>query len=181
MPLPRTIHPSRPTRSLRRASRRLALVACLGALSGGAFAQLFGDNNWQESPVPPPPAFDESRLVPIEMPRYMSLKFGVDPSTITITGDGVVRYVVVASNRSGGATNAFYEGVRCATGEMKSYARFTSGNWELAKNTDWLPMRALSSTYSLALATQALCRGNAPRSTPGEMMSYLKNPIREVQ
>lgn len=180
MALLRTTHLSRLTPFWRRASRPLVLAACVGA-SGGAFAQLFANKDWQESPVPPPPAFSESRLVPIEMPPYLSLKFGVDPATIAITGDGVVRYVVVASNRAGGATNAFYEGVRCATGEMKSYAHFASGNWETNKDPDWLPMRALKSSYSLALATQALCRGGAPRETAREMMSYLKNPIREVE
>ena len=53
------------------------------------------------------------------MPPYMSLKFGIDPGTITITPDGIVRYVVVASNRSGGLAHVPTDftgfGVRYAT------------------------------------------------------------------
>lgn len=180
MPLQPTIRPSRPIPFLRRVSRSLVIAGCIGVASA-ANAQLFENKDWKESQIPPPPAFNESRLVPIEMPRYMSLQFGVDPATIAITGDGVVRYVVVAANRAGGANTAYYEGIRCATGEVKSYARWNDGTWETIGNADWKPMRGLSSTYSMALATQAICRSAAPRSSVGEMISNLKNPVREVE
>jgi len=139
------------------------------------------DDDWQETPVPPPPAFDQNRLVPIAMPPYMSLKFGIDPQTITITPDGIIRYVVVASSRDGNAVNAFYEGVRCKTGEMKSYARYGSKTWELVKAPEWKRIADLNSRYTLALATQGLCRDSAPRSTASEIVQYIRNPIREVQ
>lgn len=170
----------RPTPFMRRASRAVALACLLGA-AGGASAQVFTDPEWKETPVPPPPAFDESRLVPIEMPRYMTLKFGVDPATIAITGDGIVRYVVVASNKAGGATNAFYEGVRCATGEMKSYARYGSQGWDVLPNPEWKKMFTLNSSYTLLLSQQGLCRGAAPRASVNEMVQRLKNPLPEVQ
>lgn len=170
----------RPIPFMCRASRALAL-ACLLGVAGGASAQLFVDPEWKETPVPPPPAFDESRLVPIEMPRYMTLKFGVDPATIAITGDGVVRYVVVASNKAGGATNAFYEGVRCATGEMKSYARYGSDGWDVLPNPEWKKMFTLNSSYTLLLSQQGLCRGAAPRGSVSEMVERMKNPLPEVQ
>ncbi len=35
------------------------------------------------------------------------------------------------TRRRGGAINAFYDGIRCATGEAKTYARFTNGAWDL--------------------------------------------------
>ncbi|MGJ7489234.1 CNP1-like family protein [Variovorax sp. ZT4R33] len=165
---------------MHRASRALALACLLGA-TGGASAQLFENPEWKESAVPPPPAFDENRLVPIDMPRYMTLKFGVDPATIAITGDGVVRYVVVANNKAGGASNAFYEGVRCATGEMKSYARYGGAGWETVPNPEWKKMFSLNSSYTLALSQQGLCRGAAPRGSVNEMVQRLKNPLPEVQ
>jgi hypothetical protein len=165
---------------MRRASRAFALACLLGA-AGGASAQLFVNPEWKESDVPPPPAFDESRLVPIEMPKYMTLKFGVDPATIVINGDGVVRYVVVATNKAGGATNAYYEGVRCATGEMKTYARFGSKTWDPVPAPEWKKMWELNSSYTLALAQQGICRGAAPRGSVNEMVQRLKNPLPEVQ
>jgi hypothetical protein len=172
----------RPTRFISRASR-LAALACLLGVSCLASAQLFFDSNpdWKEASVPPPPAFNEGRLVPIEMPVYMSLKFGVDPATITVTGDGVVRYVVVASNRAGGAINAFYEGVRCETAEVRTYARWGSNAWDVLPQTDWKRMATLNSSYAKQLATQGLCRGSAPRASVTDMVQHLKNPVREIE
>ncbi|QGW85105.1 hypothetical protein GOQ09_21470 [Variovorax paradoxus] len=139
------------------------------------------DTEWAETTAPPPPAFSESRLLPIEMPPYMTLKFGVDPNTIAITPDGIVRYVVVAQNRNGGGANAFYEGVRCSTGEMKSYARYNNGTWQETKTPEWKRIDDLNSRYAKALSVQALCRGNAPRNSVGDMVRNLRNPVREVQ
>jgi hypothetical protein len=165
---------------LRSAIRRTALTGAL-ALCGLANAGLlFDDLDWKESDVPPPPAFDRNKLVEIEMPRYMSLKFGVDPATIQITGDGVVRYVVVAANRESGGFNAFHEGVRCATEEYKTYARLmTDGKWEPTPDPEW--KRIGNSRHTLALAVQAICRGRAPRASVADMIGHLKNPIREVE
>ncbi|MDQ0568599.1 hypothetical protein QFZ42_000433 [Variovorax paradoxus] len=139
------------------------------------------DAEWEETKAPPPPAFSESRLLPIEMPPYMSLKFGIDPRTIAITGDGIVRYVVVTQNRNGGAVNASYEGVRCSTAELKNYARYNNGSWQETKTPEWKRINDLNSLYAKALSTQALCRGNAPRNSVGDMVQNLRNPIREVQ
>lgn len=171
----------RTTRFLRRASQAIVIAGFIGA-AGGAVAQLLSDDvDWKEAQVPPPPAFNESRLMSIEMPPYMNLKFGVDPATISVTGDGVVRYVVVASNRAGGAINAFYEGVRCATEEMKTYARYNSGAWQAVTEPEWKRIGDLNSSYTKALSEQALCRGHAPRASVSRMIEQLRNPIREVQ
>ncbi|WP_286666374.1 CNP1-like family protein [Variovorax flavidus] len=138
-------------------------------------------DEWKESALPPPPAFEEKRLLPIEMPPHLSLNYGVDPATISVTGDGVVRYVVVASNKAGGASNAFYEGVRCSTEEVKQYARFNQGTWHDVANPEWKRINNLSSRYAKELAAQALCRGHAPRASVSEMIRNIKDPIREVQ
>ncbi|WP_261803529.1 CNP1-like family protein [Variovorax sp. PAMC26660] len=141
------------------------------------------DAEWQESEAPPPPKFDVKRLEPIAMPPYMTLKFGVDPATITITHDGVVRYVVVASNthNQNGSLNAYYEAVRCSTAEMKSYARFDNGAWEEVKKPEWKSFRDLNSSYSRQLATQGLCRGNAPRDSVKDIVANLRDPARKLQ
>lgn len=138
-------------------------------------------NEWTETPAPPPPSFNVNQLTSIEMPPYMTLKFGVDMRTVTITDDGIVRYVVVASNQSGGAVNAFYEGVRCKTSEMKSYARYNNGAWQIAEQTEWKPFRDMNSSYTSQLAFQGLCRGSAPRASVNDIARQLRNPIREVE
>lgn len=161
---------------IRRASRTLALACTLGAsVSVLAFGPLVDNPDWKETDAPPPPAFSQSRLLPIEMPPYMNLRFGVDPATLSVTGDGVVRYVVVAS-RPGGAVNAFYEAVRCATNEMKTYARYDDGAWHPVATPEWKNIDAMNSRYTAQLARQGLCRGRAPRASVGDMVRELKNP-----
>jgi len=166
---------------MRRASRIAAALAVSFGVYGSASAQLFTDVDWKESAIPPAPAFNVDRLVEISMPRYMTLKFGVDPATIVVTGDGVVRYVVVARNPAGGAINAFYEGVRCATEQMKGYARSGGNGWETASDPEWRSFRTMSSSYTKALAQQALCQGGAPRQSVGNMIDRLRNPVREAE
>jgi len=137
-------------------------------------------DEWKEAEVPPAPAFSESRLIPIEMPPYSTLKFGVDPATLSVTGDGVVRYVVVASSKTGGGTNAFYEGIRCASEEVKQYARYSQGAWQPLKASEWQRIDDRNSRYAKELALQAVCRGHAPRTSVREMVQQMKNPLRET-
>ena len=130
---------------------------------------------WKEAGVPPPPAFDVKRLLPIEMPPYMNLKFGIDPSTLAVTGDGVVRYVVVATSGSG-TVNAFYEGIRCSTEEVRTYARYSGGAWQPAQAPEWKRIADMNSRYVKELAKQGLCRGHAPRVSVQDMVRELKQP-----
>jgi hypothetical protein len=114
--------------------------------------------DWKESEAPPAPAFNKGKLLPIDMPHYVTLQFGVDPATLVITPDGVVRYVVVASNATG-SISAMYEGIRCATGQVKTYARFASnGQWSSIQDPQWRGLNDnLPSRHALALANQGVC------------------------
>ena len=149
-------------------NRLVGLGLAIAAL--GVAAQTPADPAWKESATPPPPAFDAKRLIPIEMPKYAALKFGVDPATLSITPDGVVRYVVVVISPAG-TINAMYEGIRCATREVKTLARSTSsGNWSVVADPQWQGWADnLTSKHALAIAGQGLCEGRAPAaiSVPG--------------
>jgi len=192
MPRPLRL-PLRKTPFLRRASHALVL-ACLGALAACGtthdtdnpdWAQdgmppppkrTVQDREWQETEAPPPPAFDRKRLLALEMPPYMNLKFGVDPQTISLAGDGVVRYVIVAYREGSDALNAFYEGVRCSTEEVKTYARYSGGAWQPVDKPEWKRIGDMNSIYAKELAKQSLCRGHAPRLSVGDMVRELKQP-----
>lgn len=132
----------------------------LALLALGSSAQIGIDTDWKETDAPPPPSFNKDKLIPIEMPKYVSLRFGVDPATLTLTADGIVRYVVLAVN-AGGSINAMYEGIRCATGEVKTYARYTSnGQWSLVSEPEWKKLNdKLPSKHAMALASQGVCDG----------------------
>ncbi|WP_210544638.1 CNP1-like family protein [Rhodoferax sp. PAMC 29310] len=142
------------------ASKKLSILL-LSLFTGVAFAQIVAlDPDWKESEAPSPPSFTQKNLIPLNMPNYVSLKFGVDPQTLTITSDGIVRYVVVATNSSGSMA-AMYEGIRCATGEVKTYARFnSSGEWDTLKRPEWLDLAGKQpSKHALVLARQGVCEG----------------------
>lgn len=125
-------------------------------------AQLVADPDWNETEVPPPPSFDKNRLIPIEMPKYVSVKLGVDPQTISVTPDGIVRYVVVATNTAG-SVSAMYEGIRCSSGEVKTYARLTSSSqWSPVPDPEWRGLNDnLPSKHAMVLAKQGVCEGRA--------------------
>jgi hypothetical protein len=150
----------------------LALAAC------SAMAQLVDlDPDWQESELPAPPAFSSDRLVPVDMPRHITLMVGVDPLTIRITADGLVRYVVVAKS-SGGTINASYEAIRCMTGEVKTYARYSvTGKWVPVANPQWKPLgQNQPSQHAIALAQQGLCNGRSVGArSPAEIVRRLTN------
>jgi len=160
------------------AARRLALVLALGvAALGSAHAQIFTERNDAELEAPPPPAFDADRALPISMPMYSALDFMLDPNTITIGTDGVVRYVVIARSKRGtGAVNAFYEGMRCSAASIKTYATHSGDSWNAVTHPEWRAFREMRSSYGVELAKQAICRGDAPRESVEDMVRALKRP-----
>lgn len=154
------------------------LVPFLG-LMGSAWAQITRDDiEWKEADVPPPPAFDVNRLISLDVQASSSLVYGVDPASITISvSDSVVRYVMVATSASG-ARNVMYEGIRCATGEFKTYARYSAaGHWSAVSNPQWRSMfDNMPSKHALRFAKVAACDSAAPTATVELLIARLKNP-----
>src|SRR3569832_466688 len=93
------------------------------------------DSDWKEIEVPPPPALRTSGLVEIDVGGGSQFRFGVDPQSVAIGKDKVVRLVVVATSSSG-AVNAIYEGLRCDRGEYRVYARSSGQGWRPVE-TEW--------------------------------------------
>jgi hypothetical protein len=107
--------------------RRSAVAAALLSLCA-AHAQNYNvEADWKEAAPPPPPALRTEGLLPLLVPGS-SLRWGIDPASITIGPDRVVRYVVVASGE-GGAVTGLYEGVRCDAAQVKVYMRHNAGQW----------------------------------------------------
>lgn len=147
-------------------------------LALNASAQIGTDADWQEGEIPTPPSFSPARLMPIEMPKYLSVRLGVDPKTFTVTPDGIVRYVMVATNATG-SISAMYEGIRCASGEVKTYAQHTSsGQWTPVADPKWRSLNDnLPSKHALALARQGVCSGRTPSGqSAADIVNALKYP-----
>lgn len=158
-----------------------ARVALVSAMAGQVQAQLYAnDAEWKESDTPAPPAFDEKKLVMFDVPTSLSLVYGIDPATVSISkSDSLVRYVVVATSSSG-ARNVMYEALRCATGEFKTYARYSSdGKWNLVSNPQWRSVfDNMPSKHPLRLARAGACDQTAPVGSVAELVNKLKNPQR---
>lgn len=131
---------------------------------------------WAESDVPPAPSFDVAQLIEIDVDARGNLQYGVDPDTVQIGADGVVRYVMVARS-STGALTAMYEGVRCSTGDYKLYARYNAGRWSPVASPDWKSLwESTRIKHPLAFARQGGCNSRAAPSSVREIVRKLKSP-----
>ncbi|MEO8653068.1 MAG: CNP1-like family protein [Ramlibacter sp.] len=135
------------------------------------------DPDWKEAEAPPAPPVRTTGLIPLDIPRT-ALHFGVDPASVTLDQDGVVRYVVVATSDSG-AVNAMYEGIRCATGDFKVYARHNPGSgWTVARDTPWRPLSEPSvSRHTILIARTGVCIGQGPNRSASQIVRDLKAPV----
>lgn len=154
-------------------ANRLGLLAL--AICSSAAAQLVPTNpDWKESDAPAPPPLRTEGLIPLEIGRT-ELRWGIDPASVSIGGDAIVRYVVVASSASG-ALNAFYEGLRCTTGEVKVYARYVgSSGWTQASNPEWRPVHGTSWRHSKEIAKAGACNNHAPNGPASRIVRDLSN------
>ena len=162
----------------------LLLVAGFSFLfNAAAHAQVFPDPaDWKEADVPPPPAYNMAKLVTFEAARSSSLVYGVDPASFTISKiDGVVRYVMVASNPNG-AKNVIYEGLRCSTGEVRTYARAKpDGTWVAVEKSEWKSVYDLTlPRHSLRFARAGACDGSAPVISVRELVRRLTIPVAQT-
>jgi hypothetical protein len=157
---------------------RMAPVVAVGLfclMSVVARAQFIADDpDWKESEAPAAPEFDLKRLVPLEMSKQSQLVWGVDPATVKITSDGVIRYVVLAQS-STGVTNAMYEGIHCNKAEFRRYARHNGvKGWVASTDSSWTALRQTgSSRHPEVLARQGMCDGAAPPLSVAEAIKKL--------
>lgn len=159
-------------------TRKPALLFWLASLLAGPCLAEGGnglDNpDWQEEPAPPAPALSQQAPLPLAMPHYISSKVAVDPASIAVGKDGVVRYVLVVRNGDG-LQGAVYEGIRCVSDEVKTYARMNaSGAWTPVAEPQWKPLADNSpSRISFVFARQGGCQSRLATS-PQEIIRALQ-------
>ncbi|HEX5805017.1 MAG TPA: CNP1-like family protein [Macromonas sp.] len=131
---------------------------------------------WQEAEVPPPPAFNADKTVPFDVSRNSELQHGIDPATLSMGSDDVVRYVRIARS-SQGAFNAVYEGIRCNSAEVRTYAHWNpaSNSWKSNAQAPWRSLFNQPATLpAKALAQAGLCDGTTPNGKPEKMVRDLR-------
>ncbi|MBI5462095.1 MAG: CNP1-like family protein [Gammaproteobacteria bacterium] len=105
-----------------------------------------------------------------------AMQMFVDEPSLTLGDDGIVRYVLLLRSPTG-AENLFYEGMRCATQEWRSYAYGTSGGtWQALGDTPWRLIRGQGfERYREQLFRYYLCNakvGPLPRDEMLKRMRY---------
>lgn len=156
---------------------RILALALAGA-AAAASAQISNPNpDWQEAAVPPPPALRTQGLIPLEV-TGSTLRFGIDPASVSVGTDSVVRYVVVAISPTG-TTNGIYEGIRCSSAEVKVYARHNpDSGWVAATGSDWKPLHATTNfRYSLYIARNGVCVGGGYNNSAEQIVRDLRAPV----
>lgn len=163
------------------------IVACsafsIAAATTTLRAQTYSDEPiWSESAVVPPAVFSTDVLQPFEVMKNSALTYGIDPASLTVGGDGVVRFVMVARSASG-ALNVLYQGIRCATAEAKTYARLSDkGSWNTSADAKWEALSFRGPTRpSMMLARQGVCEGRTVTGNPQKILATLKSDRTEYR
>ncbi|CAJ0902385.1 hypothetical protein R20233_04764 [Ralstonia sp. LMG 32965] len=114
----------------------LALTACghnrTGDLEDRLLMDPFNDKPFKEDAVtfPAPPVDRDAVPFDVGGRDDSPLRFAIDPKSVSIGKDNVVRYTVLITSKTG-ARNVNYEGLRCDTAERRIYAtlRNDSNQW----------------------------------------------------
>lgn len=156
----------------------LLALTCLAVVNIAAAA---GDEEtpWQEKATEAPKTFSTDKLQTFTVSQGSSLTYGIDPETLTVGEDWVVRYVLVARSASG-ALNVLYEGIRCQSAEVKTYARWDNNRsaWHTPSNSEWKALSFGGATRpAMILAKEGLCNGNSVNDNPLKMLATLKTGV----
>lgn len=97
-----------------------------------------GEEAWQEQVVPLPPFPRAQDLIPFRAdsgdPDY---RYYIDVNSVSLAADEVLRYTVIIQSPIG-SSNIIYEGIRCATDEVKMLAYGTrDGHFARMADPQW--------------------------------------------
>lgn len=77
--------------------------------------------DWREADVPPPPPAGSGEMLAFFVSAASDYRFFIDSASLALGRDGVVRYTLIVRSPLG-VESVTYEGIRCATREVKTYA-----------------------------------------------------------
>jgi hypothetical protein len=156
--------------------RRLLLGVSLAAFTAVSLAQPRSDweeqnrdRLWSEEKMELPGFPVPERLIRFDAGPATAFRFYIDPASLKVGGDGVVRYSLVARSASG-AENITYEGIRCRTRESRVYAvGRPEGTWS-GRPGEWGPLRP----WQAALSRDYFCPLRAPIRSAEEGLQALR-------
>ena len=162
--------------------RRLLVLVLLALYGSAVVGQVKSD--WErenedrlrqaDEEVVPPPPFDRARLVELELglAAVTDFRYFVDPATVSVGSDRIVRYVVVARSSSG-VENVAFEGLRCP-GEYRIFAvGRPDGKWG-GQPTEWRPVPKDARLAENALSRRYFCPARRAIGSPQEGVEALR-------
>lgn len=121
---------------------------------------------WTENKITSLPALPQpnAKLLPFDVSNNTPLTFAIDPASVSVGTDSVVRYTIVITS-STGANNVNYEGIRCDTFEWRLYASLNDDHdgWDQTVANDWSRIETGSlNAYHAALFHDYFCSNKMP-------------------
>ncbi len=134
--------------------------------------------DWKESEVALPAYPMPANLVEFEMSAGGGFRFFIDSESLLPTGDGTIRYTLVARSASG-AENVSFDGLRCKTRTHKVFATGRSGGtWARVPNSEWKELRNRNASRQHALLMHDFfCPSGVPIASREEGMAALRQGI----
>jgi hypothetical protein len=118
----------------------------------------------------------DDRLLSFEIGGVSRNAYFVDPDSISVGEDRVIRYTAVVVSPSA-ARSISYEGLDCTHYAYKLYATgHPDGTWSEVKQPEWRPISFTEmNRYRIVLFTDFFCPKKVPVRTPGEAVRALKS------
>jgi hypothetical protein len=124
-----------------------------------------------------PPVPGDAGLLPFEVSKQSALTFAIDPKSLSIGKDRVIRYTVVITSTAG-ARNVRYEGLRCEDGQQwRTYAAADEDGtgWEPDSSTPWEQIEWNSlNAYHAALAKDYFCNFATPNGDAKSIVEAIR-------
>jgi hypothetical protein len=130
--------------------------------------------DWREADVPPPPPAGSGEMLAFFVSSASDYRFFIDSASLAPGADGVVRYTLVVRSPLG-AESVTYEGIRCATREVKTYAYGGPDRSWLVRPGAWRRIEERSvQRWHYTLWREYFCLGEVPIRKAAEGVNALK-------
>lgn len=133
-----------------------------------------GDQPWVEAAVKLPSYPDDADLVRLPPQPVDTFKVFVDARSVSLGPDNVMRMTFVVESPSG-VRNVFYDGIRCAKADYKTYAIGTAdGHMQALKDARWQAIGPFGPNNFRRYVYQTFVCRRLPLPSPQEFIQDLK-------
>lgn len=137
---------------------------------------------WREGQVDLPAYPEQGRLLEVHAAGGgFPYDVYIDPSSLSLNKDGVVRYTVVVVSAEG-ALNISYEGMRCGKRIYRRYAYGVNDEWYQLGETAWEPVADSGpGHYRYRFYRNYLCDSQNPRRSVEDIINRIRSSRNSVQ